>query len=59
MLLAIELKRKKKSYHPHYVNYDRLFCSLYTSGDAKCNVQKCYEDAGIDLTGGSNSTPNW
>nr|XP_034308643.1 pregnancy zone protein isoform X4 [Crassostrea gigas] len=44
-------------------NFQNAMVSLtsvepFCAGAAKCNVQKCYEDAGIDLTGGSSSPPN-
>lgn len=47
------------NYRAFYLWYEGSFVFVYsTLGGAQCNVQKCYEDAGIDLTGLS-SMPQW
>lgn len=55
----MNLKEKTIIIYIMYTVIAGYFYLPYTSGAAKCNVQKCYEDAGIDLTGGSSSPPNW
>lgn len=46
-------------YHVFYLWCEVWFVNVYLTLDgAQCNVQKCYEDAGIDLTGLS-SMPQW